>query len=53
MTLGWRIELVVFEKSGHSPQMEEAELFQETMRRFLAGVFPELPGLAPQAAAAG
>jgi proline iminopeptidase len=45
-------ELVVFEKSGHSPQMEEAELFQATMRRFLAGVFGELPGLRPEEAVA-
>jgi proline iminopeptidase len=29
-------ELVVFEKSGHSPQFEEYELFQQTMRDFLA-----------------
>jgi proline iminopeptidase len=28
--------LVVFEKSGHSPQVEEAELFQATVRDFLA-----------------
>jgi proline iminopeptidase len=35
-------ELVVFEKSGHSPQYEEYDLFQSTMRQFLAGVFPEL-----------
>lgn len=28
--------LVIFEKSGHSPQREEAELFQKTMRDFLA-----------------
>jgi len=27
---------VIFEKSGHSPQREEAELFQKTMRDFLA-----------------
>ena len=31
-------QLVVFEKSGHSPQFEEAELFQQVMRDFLAGV---------------
>ena len=31
-------KLVVFEKSGHSPQFEEAELFQQTMREFLAEV---------------
>jgi proline iminopeptidase len=41
-------ELVVFERSGHSPQMEEAERFQAAMRDFLAGVFPELGGLAPE-----
>jgi proline iminopeptidase len=40
-------ELVVFERSGHSPQMEEAERFQAVMREFLARVFPELPGLRP------
>lgn len=34
-------QLVVFEKSGHSPQYEEAELFQQTMRDFLAGAVPE------------
>jgi proline iminopeptidase len=31
-----RSRLVVFEKSGHSPQFEEAELFQKVMRDFLA-----------------
>jgi proline iminopeptidase len=33
-------ELVVFEKSGHSPQLEEPELFQQVVRDFLgrAGV---------------
>jgi proline iminopeptidase len=31
-------KLVIFEKSGHSPQFEEAELFQQVMRDFLAGV---------------
>jgi proline iminopeptidase len=35
-------KLVVFEKSGHSPQFEEYELFQQTMRDFLDGVFPLL-----------
>jgi proline iminopeptidase len=35
-------QLVVFERSGHSPQYEEYDLFQATMREFLAGVFPEL-----------
>jgi proline iminopeptidase len=34
-------KLVVFEKSGHSPQFEEAELFQHTMREFLAESLPE------------
>jgi proline iminopeptidase len=29
-------KLVIFEKSGHSPQHEEYELFQSTMRDFLA-----------------
>jgi proline iminopeptidase len=29
-------KLVVFEKSGHSPQIEEFDLFQQTMREFLA-----------------
>ncbi len=39
-------QLVVFEKSGHSPQHEEPELFQQTMREFLARAMPEL-GVAP------
>jgi proline iminopeptidase len=30
--------LVVFEKSGHSPQVEEAESWTKTVRAFLAGV---------------
>jgi proline iminopeptidase len=30
-------ELVVFEKSGHSPQIEEREVWLSTVRRFLAG----------------
>ncbi|MEO3869463.1 alpha/beta hydrolase [Nonomuraea sp. B12E4] len=34
-------KLVVFERSGHSPQIEEAELFQQTMRDFLAEALPE------------
>jgi len=29
-------KLVVFEKSGHSPQIEEFDLFQKVMREFLA-----------------
>jgi proline iminopeptidase len=32
--------LVVFEKSGHSPQIEEKELFQSTVRHFLAAALP-------------
>jgi proline iminopeptidase len=28
-------KLVIFEKSGHSPQIEESELFQKVMRDFL------------------
>jgi proline iminopeptidase len=35
-------KLVIFEKSGHSPQFEEAELFQQTMRDFLAEALPDL-----------
>jgi proline iminopeptidase len=31
-------QLVIFEKSGHSPQREEPELFQKTMRDFLAPI---------------
>jgi proline iminopeptidase len=33
-------ELVVFENSGHSPQNEERELFQTTLRGFLDRVVP-------------
>jgi proline iminopeptidase len=33
-------ELVVFENSGHSPQNEERELFQSTLRGFLDRVVP-------------
>jgi len=29
-------KLVVFEKSGHSPQIEQFDLFQEVMRDFIA-----------------
>ena len=32
--------LVVFEKSGHSPQTEEAELFQQVVRDFLVEAVP-------------
>ena len=31
-------KLVIFERSGHSPQIEEAELFQQVMREFLSTV---------------
>ncbi|MEQ4301045.1 alpha/beta hydrolase [Plantactinospora sp. B6F1] len=31
-------KLVVFEHSGHSPQLEEAERFQQVVHDFLAGV---------------
>ncbi|RIV36739.1 alpha/beta fold hydrolase [Micromonospora radicis] len=31
-------ELVVFENSGHSPQLEEPELFQQVVREFLSRV---------------
>jgi proline iminopeptidase len=30
--------LVIFEQSGHSPQFEEAELFQSVLRQFVAEV---------------
>ena len=33
-------KLVVFEKSGHSPQIEERELFQSTVREFLDRAVP-------------
>lgn len=33
-------ELVVFEESGHSPQIEEAEAWTKTVREFLHGVNP-------------
>ena len=32
--------LVIFEKSGHSPQIEEAQAWTETVREFLAEVCP-------------
>jgi proline iminopeptidase len=31
-------KLVIFEESGHSPQIEQAELFQQVVREFLAEV---------------
>jgi proline iminopeptidase len=34
-------QLVIFEKSGHSPPSDEPELFRRTVRDFLAGVAPE------------
>jgi proline iminopeptidase len=33
-------KLVVFERSGHSPQIEESNLFQEVMRDFLDETVP-------------
>ena len=36
-------ELVVFEKSGHSPQIEEAELWTQTVREFLHQTYPATP----------
>jgi len=33
--------LVVFEKSGHSPQVEERELFQQVVRDFLVEAVPQ------------
>ena len=33
-------KLVIFEKSGHSPQIEEFDLFQKVMRDFLAEAVP-------------
>jgi len=35
-------KLVIFEKSGHSPQFEEYDLFQEIQRKFLADYLPHL-----------
>lgn len=35
--------LVIFEKSGHSPQIEEAEAWTATVREFLAEVCPAPP----------
>jgi proline iminopeptidase len=35
-------KLVIFEKSGHSPQIEEFDLFQKTVRDFLMRALPEL-----------
>ncbi len=35
--------LVVFEKSGHSPQIEEAELWRSTVREFLSEVGADRP----------
>jgi proline iminopeptidase len=35
--------LVVFEKSGHSPQIEEAELWRQTVRNFLSEVGADRP----------
>lgn len=38
-------ELVVFEQSGHSPQVEEAELFQKVVREFLATAVEGAPSV--------
>jgi proline iminopeptidase len=35
--------LVIFERSGHSPQIEEAEEWTKTVRSFLHEVFPPTP----------
>lgn len=35
-------EMVVFEKSGHSPQIEEADAWTKTVRDFLHRVYPAL-----------
>jgi proline iminopeptidase len=32
--------LAIFERSGHSPQIEEAEAWTKTVRDFLAEVYP-------------
>jgi pimeloyl-ACP methyl ester carboxylesterase len=43
-------QLVIFEKSGHSPPSDEPELFQRVVRDFLATVAPEaFAGSQPQA----
>jgi proline iminopeptidase len=34
-------QLVIFEKSGHSPPSDEPELFRRVVRDFLAEVAPE------------
>lgn len=34
--------LVIYEKSGHSPQFEEYDLFQEVQRKFIADYLPHL-----------
>jgi proline iminopeptidase len=38
-------ELVVFEHSGHSPQIEERELFHATVRQFLLTAVPSARGV--------
>ncbi|GAB3598922.1 alpha/beta fold hydrolase [Microbacterium tumbae] len=35
-------EMVVFEKSGHSPQIEEADAWTKTVREFLHRVYPPI-----------
>jgi proline iminopeptidase len=43
--------LVIFEKSGHSPQIEEAEAWTRTVREFLAQVSPAPKNPAPESPA--
>jgi proline iminopeptidase len=38
-------ELVVFEQSGHSPQVEESERFRSVVRGFLERAVPEVAGV--------
>ncbi|MET1004789.1 MAG: alpha/beta hydrolase [Propionibacteriaceae bacterium] len=38
-------QLVVFERSGHSPQTEERDLFNATVRNFLVAAVPETRGV--------
>lgn len=42
-----RSEMVIFEKSGHSPQIEEAELWTATVRDFLHRIAAEQGSAAP------
>ena len=38
-------ELVIFENSGHSPQNEERDLFQRTIRDFMHRAVPVTAGV--------